>query len=93
MISRRALIGSAGAAILAGGAGVAIELSERNRTRASTELAPNFSVEALGSARHYQLADFAGGLLFSISGQRGAAPAGSKCLGLPKPSLDTIRED
>lgn len=64
MISRRFLIGSAGAAAVAVGAGIAIRRSEKHGTRASVEPAPNFSVEALGSGRRYQLADFMGGLLF-----------------------------
>jgi thiol-disulfide isomerase/thioredoxin len=63
MISRRTLIGSAGAAILAGGAAVAIKLSERHPAQNSKDMAPDFSVEAIRSERHYRLADFAGGVL------------------------------
>jgi thiol-disulfide isomerase/thioredoxin len=63
MISRRTLIGSAGAALLAGGAAVAIKLSEMRPAENSKDMAPDFSVEAIGGLRHYQLADFAGRLL------------------------------
>jgi thiol-disulfide isomerase/thioredoxin len=63
MISRRALITGAGAAAVASGAAVAIKLSEKHPVQKSQDIAPNFSVEALGSGRHYQLADFAGGVL------------------------------
>jgi thiol-disulfide isomerase/thioredoxin len=63
VISRRAFVGTAGAALIAGGAAVAIRLSERHPAQNSEEMAPNFSVEGLGSERRYQLADFAGGVL------------------------------
>lgn len=63
MISRRALITSAGAALAAGGAAVAIESFEKHPAQNSGEMAPNFSVEALGSGRQYRLTDFAGGVL------------------------------
>jgi len=63
MISRRALIGSAGAALLAVGAAVAIKRSERRSAQNSRDMAPDFSVEAIGGGRHYQLKDFAGGVL------------------------------
>jgi thiol-disulfide isomerase/thioredoxin len=63
MISRRTLIGTAAAAALASGAGVAIKLSEKNTVQNSTDIAPDFSVEALGRGRHYRLADFTGGVL------------------------------
>jgi thiol-disulfide isomerase/thioredoxin len=42
---------------------VAIKLSEKNSVQNSTDNAPDFLVEALGSGRHYRLADFAGGVL------------------------------
>ena len=63
MISRRTLVGSAGAALLAGGAAVAIRVTEKRPPRKSAEMAPDFSVEALGRGQHYRLADFAGGVL------------------------------
>jgi len=63
MISRRALIGSAGAAVLAGGAAITIRLSEEHPAQNPRDVAPDFSVEALGRGRRYQLADFAGEVL------------------------------
>jgi thiol-disulfide isomerase/thioredoxin len=63
MISRRTLVGSAGAALLAGGAAVAIELSEKHPARNFRGIAPNFFVEAVDGGRYYQLKDFAGGVL------------------------------
>lgn len=63
MISRRTLIGSAGAALVAGGAAIAIELAQRHPAQNSRERAPDFSVEAIGGGRRYRLADFAGGVL------------------------------
>jgi thiol-disulfide isomerase/thioredoxin len=63
MISRRALIGSAAAGIVATAAGIAVELSGNRSVRSAKQRAPNFSVDALGSERHYQLADFAGAVL------------------------------
>jgi thiol-disulfide isomerase/thioredoxin len=63
VISRRAFVGTAGAAVIAGGAAVAIRLSENLPAKSSKDLAPDFSVEALGSGRRYRLADFAGGVL------------------------------
>lgn len=63
MISRRTVIGGAGAALLAGAAIVTIGLTEKHRPRNAKDMAPNFSVEPIGGGRHYQLADFAGGVL------------------------------
>jgi thiol-disulfide isomerase/thioredoxin len=63
MISRRTVVGSAGAAILAGGAAIAVKLSKKHPAQNPTDIAPDFSVEAIGSGRHYRLADFAGGVL------------------------------
>jgi thiol-disulfide isomerase/thioredoxin len=63
MISRRTLVQGAGAAVLAGGATLAVTRFERRPAQDAKDIAPNFSVEALGSDQRYQLADFAGGLL------------------------------
>ena len=63
MISRRAFVGSAGAALVTGGVAFAIEQHEGHRGQKPKDMAPDFSVEALGNGRHYQLADFAGRVL------------------------------
>lgn len=63
MISRRAFMGAAGAAVATGGAAVVIKLSNERGNRKSIDEAPNFSVEAIGGSKRYQLADFAGGVL------------------------------
>jgi thiol-disulfide isomerase/thioredoxin len=63
MISRRVFVGGGTAAAVAAGAGIAVKLSENRAPRKSADMAPNFSVEAIGGSRHYQLTDFAGGLL------------------------------
>lgn len=63
MISRRTFVGGAGAILVAGGAPVAFRLSEKHPHRNPRELAPDFSVEAIGAGRHYRLDDFADGVL------------------------------
>jgi len=63
MISRRVFVGGCTAVAVTAGAGIAVELSEKRTPRKSADMAPNFSVEAIGASRHYQLTDFAGGLL------------------------------
>jgi thiol-disulfide isomerase/thioredoxin len=63
MISRRTLIATAGAAAVAGGAALAFEFAERHPIRNGEDRAPDFSVDALGGDRHFQLANFAGGVL------------------------------
>lgn len=63
MISRRALIQGAGAAVLVGGAAVAVKRFEKRPAKNAEDIAPNFLVKGLGSAMHYQLADFANGVL------------------------------
>jgi thiol-disulfide isomerase/thioredoxin len=64
MISRRVFIGGAATAVAATGVGVVVRISEQHPAQQSKDMAPNFSVEAIGGSGHYQLADFAGGLLF-----------------------------
>lgn len=63
MISRRNLIRGAGAAVLAGGATLAVKLSENHPAKNAEDIAPNFLVEEIGSRMHYRLADFVGGVL------------------------------
>lgn len=63
MISRRTFIGAAATVGVAVGAGVTVELSKKRPARKSTEAAPDFFVQAIGSSRQYRLADFAAGVL------------------------------
>lgn len=63
MISRRTFASGAGAALLAGGTALVLEVSERQPRGDAKDRAPDFSVEGIGTTRHYRLADFAEGVL------------------------------